>query len=147
MAYSFTFHHDLNLVYKRVWGSYGNEDSKRAHEYWDVASQGEVGKFNELQDLREVTDYGVSADQIRSLAEHYEDAWNAGDRTYKRMAYVAPSPVVFGTGRIYSTLISSTGLNFQVFESINEAADWLEISAVDLDMVLSRSVSPDFVEE
>ncbi len=144
MSYSFTFFPELNLVYKRVWGSYQDVDSKSAHTYWDTVNQGEVGGYNELQDLREVNDYGISLTQIRSLANHYESGWQQeGSDKAKKMAYVAPSPIVFGTGRVYSTLISTTGINFKVFESIDDAAIWLGLSKSDLSLVLSRSLPGD----
>ncbi len=49
MAFSFTFHHDLRLVYKRCWDSYDDDDSAEAHRIWDEINQeGEVGVYNEL---------------------------------------------------------------------------------------------------
>ena len=145
MAYSFTFYHNLSLVYKKVWESYGDRDSKSAHEYWDTVNTTNVGEYDELQDLRECTDYGISIEQIQALANHYQGRFDEGDDRGKKIAYIAPSQLAFGTGRVYSTLINEKNINFRVFADINEGAEWLVLSTDDLALVLSAEQSPDFI--
>ncbi len=43
---------------------------------------------------------------------HYEGKWVTEGSGAKKIAYVTPSSSAFGTGRVYGSLISSTGLNF-----------------------------------
>jgi hypothetical protein len=133
MPYEYIVHHKYKLVYKKVWGSYTDEDSALAHEYWDVLStQGSIGTYDELQDLSEVTRYGVSVRHIENLAAHYrelaEAGKDAGNFKPKKIAYIIPSPTAFGTGRIYGSLVEDTGLNFTVFDAVEKACDWLELT-------------------
>ena len=127
MGYQFTIHDDLRLVYKKVWGEYGDAESTESHAEWDAMCQAspEIGDFNEFHDLTEVTGYHVSLEQIRLLADRYEAEWETGRHQPKRLAYVVPSAVAFGTGRVYGALISMTLLTFRVFSSLDDAADWM----------------------
>ena len=127
MGYRFAIHDDLRLVYKKVWGEYGDAESAESHAEWDALCKAspEVGDFNELQDLTGVTRYHVSLEQIRRLADRYEAEWETGLHQPKRLAYVVPSAVAFGTGRVYGALISMTLISFRVFTALDDAADWL----------------------
>ncbi len=130
MPFEFIVHHEYKLVYRKVWGVYGVEDSIAVHEYWDeLSGKGEIGNYDELIDLSEVTEYGISIEQIRSLANHYrilaEARQKAGVFKPKKIAYVIPSPAAYGTGRVYGALIEEVGMNFQVFNVLHEACDWL----------------------
>lgn len=123
-------HHDLRLVYKKAWGTYGDAESQSWHAEWDAIWQAEagVGDYNELYDLSQVTGYDVSIDHIRALADQYETEWRTGRHSPKQLAYVVPSPVAFGTGRVYGSLVAMTGIVFRVFKSLDEAADWLALT-------------------
>ena len=137
-GFRFRIHHDLRLVYKKVWGSYGDEQSVASHTEWDRICRTEpaVGDYNELQDLTQVTEYDVSIDQIRALAERYEEAWKTGEHQPKRLAYVVPSPLAYGTGRVYGSLMATTGITFRVFNSLPDATQWLALSEGELRTVV-----------
>lgn len=145
MSFSFTFHDDLHLVYKRVWGSYGDEDSTAAHAFWDSVNSGKVGQYDELQDLTAVTDYRLSIEKMRALALHYQNRFDA--RICKKIAYVAPNDAAFGTGRVYSSEVVETELNFNVFRSLAEAAAWLGLSDDQLSQVLEGNTQPELVSD
>lgn len=137
MGFEFTIHHDLRIVYKKVWGVYDDEASRQAHTEWDVINtEGDIVVYDEFQDLTEVTSYGVSIEQIRRLANRYTDL-TEGHET-KRIAYVAPSALAFGTGRVYGTLMDTTAVNFHVFTTCKDAAEWLELADEDLARILTR---------
>lgn len=143
MGYRFDIHHDLRLVYKKVWGSYGDAQSRVAHIEWDeICRQGdEVGDYNEFQDLTEVTEYGVSLDQIKGLAERYDIEWQTQTHQPKQIAYVVPTPLSYGTGRVYGSLMGHTGIDFKVFDSLFDAAVWLELSPAETERVVGRRCS------
>lgn len=138
MGFYFRIHRDLGLVYKKVWGRYGDAESVASHVEWDAIckADAEVGDYNEFQDLTQVSQYGVSLDQIRALAERYERDWQAGTQHPKRLAYVVPGPLAFGTGRVYGSLMAMTGITFTVFNSIDEAAMWMGLSAAERNRVV-----------
>ena len=110
MGFHFRVHHDLRLVYKKVWGQYGDPESVASHIEWNAicAADPAVGEYTEFQDLTQVTEYSVSLQQIRSLADYYEAEWLGGDHSPKKMAYVVPGPLAFGTGRVYGSLMALT---------------------------------------
>ena len=138
MDYQFHIHHDLRLVYKKVRGTYGDAESRISHVEWDAICEESpvVGDYNELQDLTGVTDYRVSLDQIRALAAKYEQDWQTGSRVPKLMAYVVPSPLAFGTGRVYGSLMGMTGITFRVFNALDEATGWLGLTEEQCKQVL-----------
>lgn len=141
MAFEFRIHHDLALVYKKVTGRYHDAESRASHIEWDeiCRSDPRIGEYNEFQDLTGVTDYGVSLNQIRLLADRYEEEWRTGDHQPKRLAYVVPGPLAFGTGRVYGSLMSMTGINFRVFNDRAEAGQWLGLTDEVLAGVLADS--------
>ena len=103
---------------------------------------GDVGQFNELQDLTGVTHYDVSIAQIHKLADHYE-SYNPENRPDdKRIAYIAPGPAAFGTGRVYSALIEIARIDMQVFTDLEEGANWLGLSPDNLDRLTSGPTTP-----
>lgn len=130
MGYRFRVHHDLRLVYKKVWGHYGDPESVASHVEWDAmcAESPPVGEYNEFHDLIQVSRYDVSIDQIRRLANQHEAEWETGLHQPKSLAYVAPTPLAFGTGRVYGSLMATTGVSFRVFTSLDEACEWLGIA-------------------
>lgn len=126
MPFTYAVRRDLKLIHRRVWGEYNDADSRAADIEWRKIQQDpEVLSFNELQDLSEVTHYGVSIETIRSIAAYYNDFRLAQHATPKQLAYVVPSKVAFGTGRVYQALIDVSGVNFHVFENVEEAVSWL----------------------
>ncbi len=146
MAFEYHIHHDLRLIYRKIWGVYGSQDSMAAHQQWDeLASEGEVSQYDELSDLTEVTDYGVSIDQIHKLATHYRkltiEKKESGTFRAKKIAYVIPSPLAYGTGRVYGALIEETGMNFKVFEDLDHGCEWLDLSPETTNHILIRKLT------
>ena len=130
MPFSFTVHPKLRLVYKRVWGIYDDLDSNRSNDEWGAINRdGEIADYDQLQDLTGVTDYTVSVDTVRTRASAYARSRAQNPRPPKKVAYVAPLEVAFGTGRIYQALVATTGDDFQVFRDLDSACAWLGLDA------------------
>ena len=143
MSYEYHIHHDHRLVYKKVWGSYTDEDSRVAHEYWDqIRKTGDINDYSELQDLTEVVDYGISVDQMKALALRYreesEQRKAAGKPSNKKIAYVVPSRLAYGTARIYGALIEETGMTFRVFDALEDGCEWLQLNEAACRNILIR---------
>lgn len=136
MSFEFQIFHDRRLAYKRVTGIYGDEDAQAAILEWRrlVAEEG-VSEYDEFHDLTWVTQYEVSIDGIRAMALSSRRSRLERNEIPKRVAYVVPSDLGYGTGRIYSAMIDVAGEDFKVFRNLAEATFWLEIPADSLDFL------------
>ena len=129
MEYSFTVYDEFRLVYKRVWGIYTDDVSAAALAEWNrLNKMDDVGNYNEIQDLSAVTQYLVSIDLIKQVARDYAALRKPGSLPDRKVAYVAPSKIAFGTGRVYSALIDITGEEFRVFQDLESAFDFIGVS-------------------
>lgn len=131
---------EYSLLYKRVWGRYTEADNAASHRERHRLSQStDIGDFSEIQDLRDVTEYAISVEKMQSLARQYrrltEEEQRSGKYVARSVAYVAPSPVVFGTARVYEAITASTALNFRAFREIEDALGWLGMSAEVIDVI------------
>ena len=145
MPYNYVVHPQYQLVCKKIWGRYTDNDSIKAHETWDIEfdQRPELDHYCELYDLTEVTEYLLSLQHMRNIAEHYlersENEKKAGTFIRTRTAYLAAEPLAFGTGRVYSALISITGNDFCVFSLVEDALIWLDIDpAAKEDIIMSK---------
>lgn len=129
-----------SLLYKWVWGKYGEKDNRAAHrERYSLARRMDLSGYAEIQDLSDVTSYEITVDRIRALASRYvglsEDDRRSGKFVATRLAYVAPAPVAFGTGRVYDALTSTSTLNFGVFTDLGQAVEWLQLPEEAMDAI------------
>ena len=79
--------------------------------------------FNFLMDLRSVTRFYITGDELRALAVD-----SALDRAAKQV-YVVPSDIVYGMARIYSAVSKADPDAVQVFRNMNSARAWLGLGA------------------
>jgi hypothetical protein len=80
------------------------------------------GNFNQLWDLREVSDVKVSSSTVRELAEA---------RSYEpgaRGALLAPRNVTYGLARMFQMLHDKAPEQTRVFRTLKEAEEWLAMS-------------------
>ncbi len=80
-------------------------------------------EFNQLVDLRAVTDVDMTSDQARTLARRM-----IFSATSKR-AFVAANPAVFGMGRMWEILteLSDNPSQIRVFYDLSSALKWLNL--------------------
>lgn len=81
--------------------------------------------FNHLVDLREVTEFPVSGDQVRQRAE--ADKKMNTDITRCRIAIVSSTDFVFGMTRIYEIMMEEAPPEIHTFRNIRDATKWLDI--------------------
>lgn len=129
-----------SLLYKWVWGKYGEAENKAAHrERHSLALEMDLSGYAEIQDLSDVTSYEITVDRIRALASQYvglsEDDRLSGKFVATRLAYVAPAPIAFGTARVYDALTSTSSLNFRVFTELGQAVEWLQLPPAAMDAI------------
>tara|TARA_R110002072_G_scaffold89232_2_gene199810 strand:+ start:2334 stop:2753 length:420 start_codon:yes stop_codon:yes gene_type:complete len=129
MPYIYAVRHDLKLVHKRVWGVYSDAEAQAADIEWRelLAVAPEILGYDELHDLTSVTEYQVSVEAVRKIASEYNRFRQQVEATPSRTAYIVPSRIAFGTGRVYQALIEVSGVHFSVFEGLQEGLDWLGI--------------------
>ena len=78
--------------------------------------------FDQLWDLREVTEISVTPDTVRQLASA---------RSFKpgaRRAVVAPNDLAFGLARMFQLLHDEAPEEFRVFRSVKGARSWLGLA-------------------
>ena len=127
MAYQFQINHETKFIYKKVWADYDDEQARRSHDEWQkFSAEEDIRDYNEILDLSEVTSYTVSVAMIREVAQAYEYLFE-GSGSAVRIGYVVPSALVFGSGRVFDAMISSTGVQFSIFKSLSDALDWLDL--------------------
>lgn len=131
---------EYSLLYKRVWGRYTEDDNQAAHrERYGLSQQMDLNGYAEIQDLTDVTQYEISVEKMQALARQYkqlsESDRESGRFVARKLAYVAPDSVAFGTARIYDALTDSTGINFKVFRDIEPAIEWLELPSAALQKI------------
>ena len=83
--------------------------------------------YNELIDFSGVTDVEASFETIQAMAEYSRQFDNP--QGLARTALVAPTALIFGLSRMFSSLRTadeSENREFAVFESDSAAFEWLE---------------------
>ena len=78
--------------------------------------------FSQLIDLRAVTKFQVTTEEIRSLTN--VTVFDQG----VRRAIVAPSDLSFGLARMYQSFAIDLGHEIEVFRDFYAACEWLRIS-------------------
>jgi len=80
-----------------------------------------VRDFNQIVDLRAVTNADISADEARALASTEIFSRNS------KIALVASTPSVFGVARMFSTYneMSKSASQIRVFYDLSSALEWL----------------------
>lgn len=84
-------------------------------------------EFNQLVDVRQVTDLKMFIDEFKSLARR--KVFTSGSRR----AFVAASPHVFGMGRVWqahSELSTDNPSEIQVFYDLPSALEWLGLESL-----------------
>lgn len=79
--------------------------------------------FQQLIDLSEVSKCPLYSKDLYQLKQAHDPFSNEGKR-----ALVAPHAVLFGIGRMYQQILSSS--QFEVFRSLVDAMSWLGLNAV-----------------
>jgi len=83
-------------------------------------------EFDQIVDLRSVTDFAMTTDQTRTLARRKIFS------STSRRALVAPCPAVFGVGRMWEafTELSGNPSQIRVFYDLPSALRWLGLKTL-----------------
>ena len=79
-------------------------------------------EFDHLVDMREVTDFAPSAQDVKLRAnrDHKDKKLNAS-----RIAIVSSSDIVFGMSRMYEALMDNAAVTVRTFKEMEQAKTWL----------------------
>ena len=79
-------------------------------------------EFDHLVDLRQVTDFEASSEDVKTRAtrNHDDKRLNAS-----RIAIVTSSDLVFGMSRMYAILMEDAPITVRVFRNMEDAMTWL----------------------
>ena len=77
----------------------------------------------QLCDFREITDFEVSSDELRSIAQ--QDNAAATQNPDITIAIVANRRVIYGMARMWQAFVDEASFNTHVFRTMDEAQVWL----------------------
>jgi len=93
--------------------------------------------FNILCDYREITEFDLSNEDIKKIANQDKVHEPIFDKS--KCAVVATSKLIFGLSRMWEIFSEDTSLTTMVFRDIREAIDWLEM---DIDFLATMKKLP-----
>ena len=125
-----------SLVLSRGWGGVVTDRELLAHVRALTADPRFAQHFHQLTDLREVTDFEVTASTIREMARL--NPFGAG----ARRALVVTSHEVFGMVRMYQLLTDESPDELQIFWKTVDALRWLWIVDAKEELLLALSQTP-----
>lgn len=80
--------------------------------------------FAILCDYREILQYRVSTEEVRSLAKFHQHLGHQVGKS--RLAIIAPHNVVFGLNRMWEFLVEGIEAQIRVCRTLEEAQEWIE---------------------
>ncbi len=121
MHYWYDIDVELGCVFIKRSGLY-------AHDHWLAAlrlinndARLRAG-MNRIYDLREA-EGTATGDQMRDLVQEFDELDNTlGPR---KVAFIAPQPVIFGMHRMYELLRDDTVAAFEIYKTYDEAKVWI----------------------
>ena len=112
---------DQRLIRSEISGSFSEEDILNAINE-SVAHPGYEPGFNVLSDHTRVTEF-ITTPQAYSMARHLESL--SEQMANVRWAVVTREPASNGMMRVMSVLVERVPMEVQIFETIEEAEEWL----------------------
>jgi hypothetical protein len=135
MPGAYTINLALSLVLSRGWGVVTDRELL-AHVRALTADPRFAPHFHQLADLRDVTDFEVTASTIREMAKL--NRFGAG----ARRALVITSDEVFGMVRMYQLLTDESPDELKIFRKMDDALRWLWIADAKEELRLALSQAP-----
>jgi len=135
MPGAYTINLALSLVLSRGWGVVTDRELL-AHVRALTANPRFAPHFHQLADLRDVTDFEVTASTIREMAKL--NPFGAG----ARRALVITSDEVFGMVRMYQLLTDESPDELKIFRKMDDALRWLWIADAKEELRLALSQAP-----
>ena len=97
------------------------DDDLRGHQKRILADPAFDPSFNQVWDLREVTEVSVSNRALQDLAAARSFSPGA------KRAMVAPSDILYGMARMFQLMHDAAPEQVRVFREIAEAEDWIRL--------------------
>jgi hypothetical protein len=82
--------------------------------------------MKKLVDYRSIESIRISAPEAEIIAKKKKEL--AATFAKEKCAFVAPGDLAYGTSRVHQVLIESANIDTEVFRSIGEALEWLNIT-------------------
>lgn len=122
MPYSFEIDDERQLIRKRVWGVYDNDQARKASEAFAAIDVHEI--YDELHDLLAVSSYEVTSQTLTDLAIE-SLAMEHADYKSKKVAVVVPHDLLYGMARIYQAFHEGSKEELKIFRTLEQAEHWL----------------------
>ena len=82
--------------------------------------------MKKLVDYRTIASIKILPDEAELIARRKKKL--AEKFSGEKCAFVSPGDLTYGTARVHEALLDGTDINTQVFRSLEEALDWLDIT-------------------
>jgi len=97
-----------------------------------AADKNYVSPMKKLVDYRNIDNILISSEEAIAIARKKKDLAEAFKN--ERCAFISPGDLTYGTSRVHQALIQGIDLNTEVFRSVQEAIDWLDVD-IDIDHI------------
>jgi hypothetical protein len=119
MAYPYEIDAERRVIITRAVGKLTADDIRETRARL-LADAGFVADYNQLIDLREMTDTDLEFVDLATIAAR------SVFRPGVRRAIVSTSPFQYGIARMFETLSDAQGQHVKVFRELADAEAWLE---------------------
>ena len=124
-----------SLVLSRGWGVLTGDELIR-HARTLASDPAFKPHYNQLCDMRDVTEIRAAAAAIRELASL--NPFGVGSRR----ALAVMTDVVFGMARMYQILTETSPDEFEVFRDLDQALKWPGVSEAKAELLLALAEAP-----
>ena len=135
MPFKWTVDAAQKLIYKKVWGVYDDDEAAASSTEINtiIEHSVEFERFDQIQDLRDVSDYQVTPKLMRRIAQEVTVRRGASALPEVCVAYVVEKDLPYGLGRMYQAYSDEAdSMTFRVYRSLEEVEQWLGVKISDI---------------
>jgi hypothetical protein len=97
-----------------------------------AADENYISPMKKLVDYRNIDNILISSEEAIAIAKKKKDLSERFKN--ERCAFISPGDLTYGTARVHQALVQGIDLNTEVFRSLHEALNWLDVD-IDIDKV------------
>jgi hypothetical protein len=129
MAIEYEIIEDKRLVFAKGSGVVTGSDVIR-HLDTLAVDERYIAPMKKLVDYRSIESIQISNEEANRIAHKKEML----SKKYpgERCAFISPADLTYGTARVHQALVDGADINMEVFRSIEDALEWLD---VELDII------------
>jgi len=129
MAIDYTIIPEKKLILARGKGTVKGKDVLKHLEEL-AADENYISPMKKLVDYRNIDNILISSEEAIAVAKKKKDL--TAKFKNERCAFISPGDLTYGTSRVHQALIQGININTEVFRSVQEAINWLDVT-IDID--------------